>query len=198
MTLYFTSDHHFGHRNIIDYCERPFESVEEMTEIMIDRWNEVVHTKDTVYYGGDLSMGARKGTNIGEILSRLNGYKILMPGNHDECFRMRKKWRGWESAYLFAGFHEIIDEYWIDLEIQGQNFRFSHFPYGAEDHTSEARFVECRPPDEGDWLICGHIHEKWKVKDKQINIGVDVWDFYPVHEDALIQIVRDHDEDISS
>lgn len=192
MTTWFTSDHHFGHRNIIDYCDRPFDSVEEMTEVMIERWNSRVGTGDIVYYGGDFSMGARRGVDLGVILERLNGVKVLMPGNHDECFKMRKKWEKWAGVYILSGFDSIIESFWADIELQGVPFRLSHFPYGEEDSSEVARFVECRPPDDGGWLICGHIHEKWKIKDRMINMGVDVWDFYPVSEEEILEVVRSH------
>jgi calcineurin-like phosphoesterase family protein len=47
--IFFTADQHFGHKNIIKYCNRPFSSVEEMNKVMIDRWNEIVGKEDTVY-----------------------------------------------------------------------------------------------------------------------------------------------------
>ena len=54
--IFFTSDHHFYHTNIIKYCQRPFQSVEEMNEVMVERWNAVVGKNDTVYYLGDLEL----------------------------------------------------------------------------------------------------------------------------------------------
>lgn len=57
--IYFTSDHHFWHENIISYCKRPFASVEEMNEKMVQYWNDVVKDKDEVYYLGDFSMAWR-------------------------------------------------------------------------------------------------------------------------------------------
>lgn len=158
---------------------------------MIERWNEVVRPNDRVRYGGDLSMGVRRSFDLAELLARLNGVKELMPGNHDEPFPMRSKAHKWAGAYMLAGFETVHQDLWMDIEIGGQKFRWSHFPYGPEDHSSEVRYVECRPPDEGDWLICGHIHEKWKIKDRMINIGVDQWDFYPVSEEQILEIVRE-------
>jgi calcineurin-like phosphoesterase family protein len=56
MAIFFTSDHHFGHENIIRYCNRPFTSVQQMNEIMILRWNGAVLPEDEVYYLGDFAM----------------------------------------------------------------------------------------------------------------------------------------------
>ena len=78
---YFTSDMHYGHANIIDYCNRPFESLDEMTNEMVNRWNEIVTEDDTVYVVGDVFLCP---TSEGEsIVKRLNGRKILIKGNHD-------------------------------------------------------------------------------------------------------------------
>ncbi len=78
---FFTSDTHFGHKNILEYEKdaRPFSTIEEMNEIIIERWNSVVTNKDIVYHLGDFAFGRR---NI-NIASRLNGKKRLVMGNHD-------------------------------------------------------------------------------------------------------------------
>lgn len=82
--LFFTSDIHFFHRNIIDYCNRPWDTVEEMNEGIIRNWNSVVRHDSTVFIIGDLAMGGRsKGPLLAKILARLNGNKYLVPGNHD-------------------------------------------------------------------------------------------------------------------
>lgn len=79
--IYFTSDLHFRHKNIIRYCNRPFSDITEMEEILITNWNKVVSETDTVYSLGDFTM---KGiVTYQEILSRLNGYIFLIKGNHD-------------------------------------------------------------------------------------------------------------------
>lgn len=81
INTFFTSDHHFGHKNILEYEKeyRPFSSLEEMHEVMIERWNNVVRNNDIVYHLGDFCFGRN---NI-EIASRLNGKKRIILGNHD-------------------------------------------------------------------------------------------------------------------
>lgn len=54
--LYFTSDHHFGHKNIIKFSERPFQDVHEMDEVLIQKWNEKVQPEDEVYHLGDVGL----------------------------------------------------------------------------------------------------------------------------------------------
>lgn len=78
---YFIADTHFGHRQIIDYEDRPFTSVEEMDEILIKNWNETVDNNDTIYMLGDFAFYDKD--KIKEICSKLNGNKILVKGNHD-------------------------------------------------------------------------------------------------------------------
>ncbi len=79
--IYFVSDTHFNHKNIIDYCNRPFNSVDEMNNVLIQNWNATVSNNDIIYHLGDFALG-RKDT-IMEITSNLNGKKYLIRGNHD-------------------------------------------------------------------------------------------------------------------
>lgn len=93
--IFVVSDTHFGHANIIDYCGRPFASVEEMDEAMVERWNATVKPSDHVYHLGDVAM--RK-PNL-DIVKRLNGHKRLVFGNHD-IFEAKH--------YLAAGFEKVM------------------------------------------------------------------------------------------
>ena len=69
MTLWFTSDTHYGHTNIIKYCNRPFQSIEEMNQALADNWNDRVEADDKVWHLGDFAMGSTN--TILHILSRL-------------------------------------------------------------------------------------------------------------------------------
>jgi len=79
--IWFTADHHFFHRNIIKYCNRPFPNPEEMHQRMIYEWNSTVGNGDTVHYLGDLSLGSKSATR--RLFEALNGKKILYRGSHD-------------------------------------------------------------------------------------------------------------------
>ncbi len=81
MKVLFTSDNHFGHHNIIGYCNRPFKDVAEMNAVMIERWNATVSPEDVVYHLGDFSLCSFALSKY--ILGSLNGTKILIRGNHD-------------------------------------------------------------------------------------------------------------------
>lgn len=80
---FYISDSHFGHEAIIGHCSRPFPSTSAMDDAMIDAWNSVVCNQDLVYHLGDFSVPDIQYADY--IFSRLNGRKILVLGNHDEC-----------------------------------------------------------------------------------------------------------------
>ncbi len=83
MNHWFTADTHFGHANIIKYCNRPFGSSVEMNETMISNWNKVVQPGDIVYHLGDFCFG-RKGYEFDIYFNRLNGLIVFIKGNHDK------------------------------------------------------------------------------------------------------------------
>lgn len=188
MTTWFTADQHFGHTNIIDYCGRPFASVGEMNEVLVERWNARVAPDDTVWVLGDVAMG-RIDESL-EYVARLAGRKILVAGNHDRC------WYGhgdravdWMERYLDAGFDEIAQGS-PSIELEGTSIVLSHFPYVGDSGDTE-RYVEHRPPDDGRWLVHGHVHDKWSVRGRMINVGVDVRDFTPVSEHEIAAIISE-------
>jgi calcineurin-like phosphoesterase family protein len=159
--IYFTSDTHFGHAKIIQYCNRPFSSVEEMDAEMIRRWNEVVTSSDTVIHLGDFAITGKDKTR--EYRSRLNGRIILILGNHDRS----------QSSMLNCGFNEAHKSI-----ILGQNggdqgdYFLRHVPVLDDSWKAESACVRAH--------LCGHVHEKWKRIGDVINVGVDQWDFRPV------------------
>lgn len=188
---YFTSDHHFGHKNIIKYCKRPFDGVMEMNEEMAKRWNDIVKPKDEVIYLGDFSLSTYE---MDIWLNRLNGTKELIVGNHDTCFKSK---RGNIRKYLQAGWKSITHEKHTYITLPDNHkiaVKLCHFPYRMEPEEQSKRndmfsYAQNRPKDRGLILLCGHIHEKWKVKDKMINVGVDQWKFYPVSEQEIAKLI---------
>ena len=95
--IFLIGDCHFGHRNIIKYCNRPFDNVEEMTEGLIKNWNSVVGKNDIVYVVGDFALCGK--TKIIEISKRLNGRKRLILGNHDGASIATYREAGFEFVY---------------------------------------------------------------------------------------------------
>lgn len=96
-----TADTHFGHGNIIKYCNRPYGSVQQMNESLINNWNRTVSKDDTVIFLGDLAFRGRDT----DWLNRLNGNIIRVRGNHDYSGR---------------------DEF--DMDYEGENIHFTHWP----------------------------------------------------------------------
>lgn len=97
--VFVTSDTHFYHGNIIRYCNRPFSSVEEMNEKLIENWNSVVGPNDKVIHLGDFCFGNK--TKVKEVFSKLNGKIDLVMGNHD---------RHKIKDYYEIGFHRVYDK----------------------------------------------------------------------------------------
>lgn len=182
MTTFFTSDTHFGHARIIELSGRPFSSVEEMNETMVERWNAVVGTSDIVYHLGDAVMGLFE-DNV-KYLGQLNGTKFLVPGNHDRVSSVERPSRRERFRHFYEdnGF-TILDEQFT-LSVGSEAFDVSHYPFEGDSHD-EDRHAALRPVRQGRRLLHGHVHEKWKVKDDQFNVGVDVNDFTPIHEDVI-------------
>jgi len=81
MKIFITADHHFHHKNIIEYCKRPFKTVEEMDNAMTEKWNKKVGKDDLVIHLGDFALGTKE--NVKETREKLNGAIILIKGNHD-------------------------------------------------------------------------------------------------------------------
>jgi calcineurin-like phosphoesterase family protein len=184
MAIWFTSDHHFGHANIIKYCERPFNSVAHMNASMIGSWNGVVAPGDIVYYLGDFAMQPHL---VADILPKLNGKKLLIAGNHDRCHPKIGSPTKWLQAYIDAGFDSVQVD--MQMEIAGKNVLLHHFPYRAETEPKQKYYGQ-RPVDDGGWLIHGHVHNRWKVSGRQINVSVENWNFEPVALDTIADIIK--------
>lgn len=97
--IWFTSDTHFYHGNIIEYCDRPFTSVDDMNRTIIKNWNSVVKPTDTVWHLGDFALYRSKELMI-ELVSKLNGNIRLIKGNHDTHTN---------AFYRDVGFKEVYD-----------------------------------------------------------------------------------------
>ena len=142
--IYFTSDCHFNHKNILAYEpeSRPFATIEEMNEVIIANWNSVVTAEDEVWVLGDFFMGQL--TAIEPILDRLNGKIHLVRGNHDQKNRMK--------IYETRGI-DIHDIAYV--QYKGRYFVLCHFPNESEE------FVRMVVEDNSEvvWLY-GHVHSK--------------------------------------
>ncbi|SEG07862.1 metallophosphoesterase [Paenibacillus sp. UNC499MF] len=155
---FFISDHHFGHKLIIDFESRPFADADEMTAVMIDKWNAVVGSEDKVFHLGDFSFLNQERTR--EIVSRLNGYKFLVLGNHD-----RGRSRSW---WLDAGFDEV-SEYPV---LYKNFFLLSHEPLYMNKHMPYVN-------------VHGHIHGQKYEGNNYFNVCVEHWDYTPLNFEQI-------------
>jgi calcineurin-like phosphoesterase family protein len=188
MTTWFTADLHLGHRNIISYCDRPFESVGAMNRTLAARWNEIVDDDDTVWVLGDFALGTIADTlpMAGEMRGRL----LLLTGNHDRWWAGHgRRAVGWTDRYLEAGFAEVRHGT-ATIDIGGTEVRLCHFPYPGDSHDRD-RYVEHRPDDDGSWLLHGHVHERWGQDGRMINVGVDAAGFRPVSAAEIAALIAD-------
>jgi len=186
MTVWFTADLHFGHTNIIGYCNRPFSDVATMDEELVRRWNDTVADADTVWVLGDVALGQIDHT-LG-LVHRLAGRKLLLAGNHDRCWVGNgRRAQAWTGRYLEAGFAEVHQgEMALDIDIDGARVGVTacHFPYRGDSHD-EDRYLDHRPVDRGGWLLHGHVHDRWRQRGRMINVGVDTWDYRPVNAEVV-------------
>jgi calcineurin-like phosphoesterase family protein len=182
---FFTSDYHIGHRNIIDYCNRPFQTTYEMNAAIIARHNAVVGPQDIVYNVGDFALNEKF---VQEVVCQLNGKQHLISGNHDSCHSHRGKYKKAILKYLEYGFVSVQEQ--LELQICNRTVLITHMPFFRETNTDQ-RYSQFRPIDKGQFLICGHVHDKWKINGRQINVGVDQWNFTPVSETELCNVISD-------
>lgn len=163
MRYFFTSDFHLGHKNIIKYCNRPFKSLEQMNRVIVQKFNGRVQPDDMVFYIGDFCFKSGTGRGEGEPIKakvyrqQLNCKNIIFTqGNHDKTNSLKT----------------IIQR--IVIQLGGKRINLVHNPEFV-DINYEINLV-------------GHIHEKWQIQRIRrgysstdcINVGVDVWNFYPV------------------
>ncbi|MBT2760004.1 metallophosphoesterase [Paenibacillus sp. ISL-20] len=147
MTVFYTSDTHFCHKNILQHENRPFNDIDEMDTALIEQWNKTVGKKDTVYHLGDFVFGGI--TKWEKILSQLNGEIHLVLENHDDKKVVKK---------IFQYFDSI--ENMIVRNINKQHLFLCHYPIeiGLTPNT---------------YSIHGHIHSRPSSAINQINVGVD-------------------------
>jgi len=170
MNTWFTSDLHLGHDNIIKYCNRPFATGDEMNKKIIYNWNQRVKSDDVVYHLGDFCFrgGREGGTNKAKYWEeKLNGKIIHISGNHDNNNSVKSI-------------------------LKKAVFEFGNKTVLA---VHEPPMMRLEVPEIFDFVLCGHVHEKWKymwLPDSNdsipvINVGTDQWKFMPIKIDEMIK-----------
>lgn len=171
--LFFTSDHHFGHENIIKFCNRPFTDAKEMNEVMIQRWNEKVKPRDTVYHLGDFGLTYKE--NLATILEQLNGKIHLIAGNHESAALQNKSRFEWIKDY-----YELKVK---DPDCSNGVRRIILFHYAMRVWRGSGR---------GNWHLYGHSHGNLPDLEDQysFDVGVDNHDFYPLSYEEVKAIMQ--------
>lgn len=188
--IFFTSDWHIGHANSLIFDKRPFKDIEHMHKSLISRFNACVPSDGVCYFLGD--MGVSSTTLTFEVMTKLNGIKVLVLGNHDKQ----------HSAMYNCGFDVVVNG--MVLYIAGQRVTMSHCPLkgvyredlsdiplhkqvpGANwhgEHKNNAYTFN----DEGQFHLHGHIHSRKEIKNtkapilgKQFDVGVPAHNYMPV------------------
>jgi calcineurin-like phosphoesterase family protein len=164
--IFLISDTHFGHKNICKFTRadgsplRPWDDSDEMDEAMVDRWNRTVRPNDVVYHLGDVVINRR----CLNILSRLNGSKRLILGNHDI----------FDHGDYLPYFKRLHGSHKID------NLLLTHIPVHED---SVAHWVKCN--------VHGHIHAHDIQNGKYFNVSVEMIDYTPISLEDLKARIRE-------
>lgn len=153
MPTYFTSDSHFGDHRTLNIGGRAFASVAEMDGALVANWNAVVGPEDEVWHLGDF---ARSADRVPGLLARLNGRKHLVRGNNDPPETLAAE--GWET----------VGEY-RELRLGDSFLVLCHYPFRSWNGQHRKAIN-----------LHGHSHGRLKPMPRQIDVGVDVWDYRPV------------------
>jgi len=178
--IYFTSDTHFYHSNIINLNDRPFSNLDDMHRTLIQNWNAYVSERDEIYILGDFTFNST-GDEANRILKRLKGKKYLIRGNHDKFLK--------DDAFDTSAFEWIKDYYVLDYK--KLKFVLFHYPilewqgfFGDAIH------------------LYGHVHNSNKdpkqasrlkvLTSRAINVGVDVNNYFPISIEQILKQTKTH------
>lgn len=186
MTIWFTSDPHYGHKNIITYCNRPWPNIKEMNSALIYKWNLRVKEEDHVYLLGDVAFMSNERAN--SILRKLHGVIYHIKGNHDKKLHT--------DRFVWSKDNHLLEHH--DIE-RGKMVKIYMSHYYHEDWPHKA---------EGAWHLHGHAHgnplimftpggrqpgEKIQYlppDPKRVDVGVDCWNYSPVSYDTLYRRIE--------
>ena len=172
--LFFVSDTHFNHENILRFCQRPFKDITEHDEVLIENWNSVVGSDDTVFHLGDFCFGNPQ--KVIEVRKRLNGHIFLIRGNHDDKNL---------QASLYPLFEEVL--YQARILVDKRSVYLNHFPFMCFAHWDSSKYDR----NSLSFALSGHTHIRKNNTGSdapltnlylptQYDVGVDFNDFKPI------------------
>lgn len=183
--VFFTSDLHFFHKNVIQYCGRPW-TFEEQTEQLIERWNSRVGIMDEVYHLGDFAFAGMKQLNkVTDVIKQLNGQITFLRGNHCD----KRLWRAIEDMNIK---HVVDVDNYKEIRLDGVKVVMCHYPFETWNTAHH-----------GAWHLHGHCHGSLPSKGKRLDVGIDnhpdhqVFSYDEIREHMLKQQIEivDHHED---
>ena len=166
--VWFISDTHFDHANIIKYCNRPFKNTEEMNNFMLKTWNDTISKVDLVFFVGDMAFG-RSSRKPKWWVEQLNGQKVYIKGSHDKGIRPTSE--GLESVLFIADA--------VIIQLEDKKIYVVHEPYKIPQSWKE-------------WTIHGHVHNNSPHLDlilKRFNVSVEVIDYKPRNLKYFLDII---------
>ena len=165
--IYFTADEHFDHSMILEYCKRPFDNVKYMEKTLIRNFNSELKESDITYHIGDFSLHSESNKyRVKTILEKLNGTHVLILGNHDQLKPF---------SYVDIGFQSV------HTYLKVEEFNLAHDPATATVKQDE-------------WWLCGHVHNLFQIVKNVVNVGVDVWNFYPISIDCIRILLKQKED----
>jgi calcineurin-like phosphoesterase family protein len=160
MTYWFTADEHYGHSNIIKHCNRPFDTIEQMDEELIRRFNALVGKNDITVHAGDFCWLNSKNDVQSKYIKRLHGIHIFLRGSHDG-------WLPGSAKYIWEKI--IYSKQIVVCHYCMRTWRKSHY---------------------NSWHLFGHSHGRLATVCKSHDIGVDNNNFRPVSFDEIAMIMK--------
>jgi calcineurin-like phosphoesterase family protein len=176
MKTFFTSDTHFFHSRIIQYCLRPFADAHEMNETLIANWNSVVTPDDVVYHLGDFAFGDEQG--VDRVMRRLNFKHFhFIKGNHDKPFC---NWFHSNKDDTYLAPKVSLYPSYLETKIEGNKFTLCHYAMRVWNESHR-----------GAMHLYGHSHGTLPddPNSKSFDVGVDCHDFMPISLERVLHLM---------
>lgn len=177
MITWFLSDIHFGHKNILKYDNRPWDTVEEMNEGIVNNINSVISEKDKVYYLGDFAFNYEQGL---EAYKRLNGHWHFIYGNHDKI-------QGIQKMIQEARKNTTILGHIAEVKVQGKEITLCHYP-----------MLSWNKSHHGTWQLFGHHHSKTyeEIKGRRLNVAISLHNYMPWSFEEIEEYMKNREIDL--
>lgn len=184
--VFFTSDTHFGHQNIIHFCNRPWATIAEHDQALIENWNATVPEDAVVFHLGDFSYKGGGFPTIQHLKGLLHGQIVLISGNHDPDTRKPQIIQNLQQ--LFDG---VFDQ--LEITVEDQRILMNHFPLLTWPHAYG---------EHSTWQIFGHVHLRKGItgsdafiveqccRPTQYEVGVDLNGYHPVSFQNLKERIK--------